>query len=160
MTASGPIMEASSSMRTRITGGSVDPAVPQGVPDFVQKTTRLLLEGRGEELPVSAFPPDGTWPTGTAKYEKRSLGVAYDLSAHTLRELDEHLVDKGYHLDNTLFTKLTRALIYYVEETQLHNMGAPEKRLKRSSQEAYVKAWEHHPHGDHDDTPPEWREYK
>ncbi|NJD24939.1 MAG: hypothetical protein FIB06_05995 [Betaproteobacteria bacterium] len=94
------------------------------------------------------------------KFEKRSVGVAYDLSDHTLQELDEHLIDKGYHLDNTLLSKLTRALIYYVEETQLHNMGAPEKRLKRSSQEAYVQAWEHHPHGDHDDTPPEWREYK
>lgn len=95
-----------------------------------------------------------------ARYEKRSLGVAYDLRQHTLKELDEMLVDKGYHLDNTLMTKLTRALIYYVEDTQLHNLGAPEKRLKRSSQEAYVHAWEQRPHGDHDDTPPEWREYK
>ena len=94
------------------------------------------------------------------KYEKRSLGVAYDLQQHTLKEIDEHLVDKGYHLDNTLFTKLTRALIYYVEETQVHNIGAPEKRLKRSEQEAYVKAWEQRPHGDHDDTPLEWRDYK
>ena len=94
------------------------------------------------------------------KFEKRSLGVAYDLTRHTLQELDDHLVDKGYHLDNTLMSKLTRALIYYVEDTQLHNLGAPEKRLKRSEQEAYVKAWEQHPHGDHDDTPPEWREYK
>lgn len=94
------------------------------------------------------------------RHEERSLGVSYDLQVHTLRELDEHLVDKGYHLDNTLLTKLTRALIYYVEDTQLHNMDAPERRLKRSSQEAYVQAWEHHPHGDHDDTPPEWREYK
>lgn len=94
------------------------------------------------------------------KYEKRSLGVAYDLQEHTLQELDEHLVDKGYHLDNTLLSKLTRALIYYVEDTQLHNLGAPEKRIKRSAQEAYVNAWEQHPHGDHDDTPPEWREYK
>ncbi|MDR1995971.1 hypothetical protein [Azonexus sp.] len=95
-----------------------------------------------------------------ASYEKRVIGVAYDLRQHTLRELDEHLVDKGYHLDNTLMTKLTRALIYYVEDTQLHNIDAPEKRIKRSAQEAYIKAWEHHPHGDHDDTPPEWREYK
>lgn len=95
-----------------------------------------------------------------AKFEDRTLGVAYDLQQHTLRELDEHLVDKGYHLDNTLFTKLTRALIYYIEDTQLHNIDAPETRLKRAPQEAYVKAWEHHPHGDHDDTPPEWREYK
>ena len=94
------------------------------------------------------------------KFEKRSVGVAYELTDHTLRELDEHLVEKGFHLDNTLMTKLTRALIYYVEDTQLHNIDAPERRLKRSSQEAYGKAWEHHPHGDHDETPPEWREYK
>lgn len=94
------------------------------------------------------------------RHDKRALGVEYDLQDHTLAELESHLEDKGYHLDNTLLSKLTRALIHYVEETQLHNLGAPEKRLKRSSQEAYVHAWEHRPHGDHDDTPPEWREYK
>ena len=93
--------------------------------------------------------------------EKRALGVDYELTRHTLRELDEHLVEKGFHLDNTLISKLTRALVYYIEDTQLHNIGAPDRRLKRSSQEAaYVHAWEHHAHGDHDDTPPEWREYK
>ena len=123
------------------------------------------------EIQFSKFPP-GQVPEAAddlqrldevevePKHEKRALGVAYDLHNHTLKELDEHLVEKGYHLDNTLMTKLTRALIYYVEDTQIHNMGAPEKRLKRSSQEAYVNAWEQHPHGDHDDTPPEWREYK
>ncbi len=126
---------------------------------------------KNREILFSKFPP-GQVPEAAddlkhledvavqAKLENRSLGVSYDLQQHTLRELDEHLVDKGYHLDNTLLTKLTRALIYYVEDTQLHNVGAPEKRLKRSSQEAYVQAWGHHPHGDHDDTPPEWREYK
>ena len=92
--------------------------------------------------------------------ERRSVDVAYDLREHSLEELETTLEDKGFHLDNTLMSKLTRALVYYVEDTQLHNMEAPEKRLKRSSQEAYVKAWEHRPHGDHDDTPPEWREYK
>lgn len=94
------------------------------------------------------------------KYEKRAVGVAYELTHHTLQELEEQLVDRGYHLDNTLMSKLVRALVYYVEDTQLHNLDAPERRLKRSSQQAYVQAWEHHPHGDHDDTPPEWREYK
>lgn len=94
------------------------------------------------------------------KHEKRVVGVSYELTQHTLEELEGHLEDKGFHLDNTLMSKLTRALIHYVEDTQLHNIGAPERRIKRSSQEAYVKAWEHHPHGDHDDTPPEWREYK
>lgn len=94
------------------------------------------------------------------KTEKRAVGVSYELQQHTLQELETHLEDKGYHLDNTLMSKLTRALIHYVEDTQLHNLDAPEKRLKRSSQEAYVQAWEQRPHGDHDDTPPEWREYK
>jgi pyruvate-ferredoxin/flavodoxin oxidoreductase len=51
------------------------PAVPAGAPDFVQRVTRLLLEGRGDELPVSAFPPDGTWPGGTSRFEKRALAM-------------------------------------------------------------------------------------
>ncbi len=40
---------------------------------FVRTVTATMLEGRGDELPVSAFPPDGTFPTGTARLEKRSL---------------------------------------------------------------------------------------
>jgi hypothetical protein len=126
---------------------------------------------KNREILFSKFPP-GQVPEAAGdlqrltevdielKYEKRALSVTYDLQIHTLKELDEHLIDKGYHLDNTLISKLTRALIYYIEETELHNLDAPERRLKRSSQEAYVHAWEQHPHGDHDDTPPEWREYK
>ncbi len=126
---------------------------------------------KNREILFSKFPP-GQVPEAAddlgrldeveaaPKIEKRAVGVSYELQQHTLQELETHLEDKGYHLDNTLMSKLTRALIHYVEETQLHNLGAPEKRLKRSSQEAYVKAWEQRPHGDHDDTPPEWREYK
>ncbi|MCE1170647.1 hypothetical protein [Azovibrio restrictus] len=94
-----------------------------------------------------------------AKLEKRAVDVSYDLRHHTLENLENQLQDKGFHLDNTLMSKLVRALIYYVEETQLHNLGATERPLKQS-QEAYVQAWERHPHGDHDETPPEWREYK
>ena len=94
------------------------------------------------------------------KVEKRAVAVDYELQQHTLKELEAHLEDKGYHLDNALMSKLTRALIHYVEETQLHNLGAPDRLLKKSQNEAYTHAWEKHPHGDHDDTPPEWREYK
>ncbi|HCZ15843.1 MAG TPA: hypothetical protein PL117_06785 [Accumulibacter sp.] len=92
--------------------------------------------------------------------QARAVGVAYDLHQHSLEELESTLEDKGYHLDNTLMSKMMRALIYYVEETQLHNLDAPVRPMKRSQSEAYTHAWERHPHGDHDDTPPEWREYK
>jgi len=92
--------------------------------------------------------------------EPLAVGVAYDLHEHSLQEIDAALEDKGFHLDTSLFSKLMRALYYYVEETQLHNLGAPDRLLKKSQHEAYTHAWEKHPHGDHDDTPPEWREYK
>lgn len=51
------------------------PPVPEVAPDFVQRVTAVMLAGRGEDLPVSAFPPDGTWPTGTTRWEKRNLAA-------------------------------------------------------------------------------------
>ena len=33
----------------------------------------MMMAGRGDELPVSALPVDGTWPSGTAAYEKRKI---------------------------------------------------------------------------------------
>jgi pyruvate-ferredoxin/flavodoxin oxidoreductase len=43
------------------------------VPDFVRNVTLKLLAGRGDELPVSAIPVDGTFPSGTTAYEKRNV---------------------------------------------------------------------------------------
>ncbi|GBD26295.1 Pyruvate-flavodoxin oxidoreductase [bacterium HR30] len=42
---------------------------------FVRSVTAALIAGRGNLLPVSAFPVDGTWPTGTAKWEKRNIAL-------------------------------------------------------------------------------------
>ena len=52
------------------------PVVPDEAPDFVKRVTSVMMEGKGDLLPVSAFPPDGTWPTNTAKWEKRSVAVS------------------------------------------------------------------------------------
>ncbi|HIJ39108.1 MAG TPA: pyruvate:ferredoxin (flavodoxin) oxidoreductase, partial [Rhodospirillaceae bacterium] len=49
------------------------PIVPLDAPDFVKRVTAIMLAGKGDLLPVSAFPPDGTWPVGTAQYEKRNI---------------------------------------------------------------------------------------
>ncbi|MBT8198345.1 MAG: pyruvate:ferredoxin (flavodoxin) oxidoreductase, partial [Acidimicrobiia bacterium] len=47
--------------------------VPDDSPDFVQRVIGRIMAGEGDLLPVSAFPVDGTFPTATAKYEKRSI---------------------------------------------------------------------------------------
>jgi len=52
---------------------ALSPSVAAGAPEFVQRVTAAILAGKGDALPVSAFPPDGTWPTGTARWEKRNL---------------------------------------------------------------------------------------
>ncbi len=47
--------------------------VPDGAPDFFQRVTAEIIAGRGDQLPVSAFPVDGTYPLGTSQWEKRNI---------------------------------------------------------------------------------------
>ncbi|MEM1167002.1 MAG: pyruvate:ferredoxin (flavodoxin) oxidoreductase [Planctomycetota bacterium] len=49
--------------------------VPPEAPDFVHRVVGQIIAGRGDMLPVSALPVDGVFPTGTAKYEKRSIAL-------------------------------------------------------------------------------------
>jgi len=44
-------------------------------PKFEREVLGVIYSGRGDELPVSAFPVDGTFPTGTAKWEKRNIAL-------------------------------------------------------------------------------------
>jgi pyruvate-ferredoxin/flavodoxin oxidoreductase len=50
--------------------------VSAGSPDFVEKVLGEIIAGRGDDLPVSVFPVDGTFPTGTAQYEKRNIALS------------------------------------------------------------------------------------
>ena len=60
----------------RVTSGfDRPPVVPEGTPEFVQRVTATLIANRGDSLPVSLLPADGTWPTGTARYEKRHIAL-------------------------------------------------------------------------------------
>ena len=49
------------------------PLVPPSAPEFVRNVTAVMMAGHGDELPVSALPADGTWPSGTSAYEKRNI---------------------------------------------------------------------------------------
>jgi pyruvate-ferredoxin/flavodoxin oxidoreductase len=60
--------EATSTRRLR-------PAVPEDAPDFVKRVTAMIIDGKGDLLPVSALPVDGTFPTATTQYEKRTVAM-------------------------------------------------------------------------------------
>ena len=58
----------------RVTSARELPAVvPASAPEFVRTVTAAMMAGRGDDLPVSALPVDGTYPSGTAAYEKRNI---------------------------------------------------------------------------------------
>ncbi len=51
------------------------PIVSENAPDFVKRVSAVMMAGKGDLLPVSAFPPDGTWPLSTARWEKRNIAL-------------------------------------------------------------------------------------
>lgn len=114
-------------------------------PDQVPQALQLLtgLEG------LSAL-PSGTQRCGVV--------VGYSVLEFTLEGLESALTDQGFHLDNSLVHKLRRALIYYCERVQRENLRVPQRETK--AREIFINAYQQHPHGDHDETPEEWRCYR
>jgi pyruvate-ferredoxin/flavodoxin oxidoreductase len=53
----------------------IRPPVPAAAPEFVQRVTAKIIAGEGDDLPVSAMPIDGTFPTATAQWEKRNIAL-------------------------------------------------------------------------------------
>jgi pyruvate-ferredoxin/flavodoxin oxidoreductase len=51
------------------------PLVAPAAPDFVKRVSAVMMAGKGDLLPVSAFPPDGTWPVATSQWEKRNIAL-------------------------------------------------------------------------------------
>ena len=87
-----------------------------------------------------------------------TLRVAYDVAEYAIEDIESGLTGQGFHLEGTVLIRLKRALAYHCERVQRRNMGSPEPRTK--NYKAFVEAWQHRPHGDHDATPEEWRKYK
>ena len=66
----------------------------------------------------------------------------------------------GFYFKENLLDKLGKKFIFYCEEVQYHNLNTPEHLTKSNTPVIFAKLYENHPHGDHDDTPKELREYK
>jgi len=89
-----------------------------------------------------------------------SLRITYSLLDYALESLEQALVKEGFRLDDSALEQIGKRLTYYREEVEYHNLNVPQRLAKNRRREIFVNAYEHHLHGDHDDTPPELREYK
>lgn len=119
------------------------------------------------ELAFNATPPgqaeraarllDGLEGLAVVARTGHGLSVRYNLCEYTFEGIETALVAQGFHLDGGLLWRLKRALAYYCEGVQRRNVAANPPDIKS---QAYIQSYEHHLHGDHDDTPEEWRSYK
>lgn len=89
---------------------------------------------------------------------ERSIRVSYHIHRIHLQLLEEMLIELGYHLDNSLMSKLKRALHYYTEEVERTNLGC-EKGHSNCTRQVFVKNYSRRPHGCRDDRPDHWRRY-
>lgn len=86
------------------------------------------------------------------------LQLRYDLNHITYRVVEEILVGTGFHLENSLLTKLRRALYYYTEDAQLENRGC-QRGDSNCTVKVFVNRYDRLRHGCRDDRPPHWRRY-
>jgi len=92
--------------------------------------------------------------------EPNKLRISYSLRDYALEGLESALKNAGFCFKENLLDKLGKQLIFYCEDVQYHNLNTPEHLTKANTPEVFAKLYENHPHGDHDDTPKELREFK
>jgi hypothetical protein len=87
-----------------------------------------------------------------------AIHVSYQLTKITLNEIEDALQEIGFHLDNSILSKLKRALFYFAEDTQLANLGYDHAESK-STLEIFINRYNQLPHGCRDERPTHFRHY-
>ncbi len=92
--------------------------------------------------------------------QPNALIIHYSLEHYSHEALERALIKEGFRFKESWFDIIHKHLVHYCEDVQKHNLDIPEHHTKKNESEVFAKAYEKHPHGNHDDTPPELREYK
>jgi hypothetical protein len=97
---------------------------------------------------------------GVVKESETCLITTYDVAEITLAEIEDTLIELGFHLDNSLICRLMRALYHFTEENERATLsGQSHRRPSNDAREAFVRQYQRHRHGCRDDRPQHWREY-
>jgi hypothetical protein len=87
-----------------------------------------------------------------------TLQISYDIRAITLEVIEALLVELGFHLETTLYYKLTRSLYYYTEETQRTNMGISQNGVT-DTKTVFINRYQNILHGCRDIRPDQLKQY-
>ena len=86
------------------------------------------------------------------------LQVNYHVLHVSLEQIEEGLVEVGFHLSSRLIYRVKRALFYYTEETQRANNGCP-RGSGNCTQKIFINRYSSMDHGCRDHRPKHWRKY-
>ena len=92
--------------------------------------------------------------------QTNSLIIHYSLENYTHEGLENALLKDGFHFKESFFDKIHKHLVHYCEDVQYHNLSTPEHATKKNESGVFANVYDNHPHGNHDDTPKDLREYK
>lgn len=117
-------------------------------PDPQQAHTALLLLADIEGI-ISVSIPDPS---------QNTIHVSYDLSLICLRVVEALLFELGFHLDNSLITKLKRALYYYTEQNEMDTLVIKTGQ-EQNTRDIFMRSYRCKTHGCRDERPEYWRKY-
>lgn len=86
--------------------------------------------------------------------------VRYDLREVTFAEIESALEELGFHLDNSVLTRLRRAYYLYCEDTRRANLRISPNCFGQCARRVFVREYQKHQHGCRDQRPSHWREYR
>lgn len=92
--------------------------------------------------------------------DENRISISYDLYCISLMQVETALSQSGFHLDNSILSKLKRALYYFAEDTERRNRGL--KKLTCSpgcAAKVFVSSYKNHKHGCRDHRPDHLRRY-
>lgn len=90
--------------------------------------------------------------------EHNGLAITYDLAQIDLQLIEQLLLELGFHLDNSLMSKLKRALYYYTEQTERENLGT-NRAQDHNTRDIFMRCYRCRRHGCRDERPEHWRQY-
>jgi len=86
------------------------------------------------------------------------LSVSYRINHVCLADVEALLIERGFHLDNSIMQRMRRALIHYTEETQRSNLGCGQGDSNCTTK-VFINRYRKREHGCQDERPKHWRRY-
>ncbi|TCP15558.1 hypothetical protein EV683_10185 [Crenobacter luteus] len=121
--------------------------------DELTKTRSIALAAGIDAAAAAALLNSLPGVAASPEADGQRLRLRYRLPEHTLGELLGQLEAAGFRPDDSLLQQARLTLAAYREDVQLHNLETPPVETK--PRDAYSVVYQHHPHGDADDTTPE-----